>query len=146
MFSLFKIFRVEQRVDAWKLCQQCRRPEPRACEDIGTWFPIFEIISYASVLVNSGLVAFTSAICKNYTWPARVWIFFGMSAGIFFVKYVVAEYVPDTPRDVEIQVERNKYFIDKIVHNVPDDDDDALMSKDKVVNKYVIRINDDDPL
>jgi hypothetical protein len=28
---------VEIRVDAWKLCQVCRRPEPRSAEDIGTW-------------------------------------------------------------------------------------------------------------
>jgi hypothetical protein len=31
------------RVDAWKMTQQCRRPEPRSCEDIGTWYIILEV-------------------------------------------------------------------------------------------------------
>ena len=31
------LFLVEIRVDGWKLCQLCRRPEPRSAEDIGTW-------------------------------------------------------------------------------------------------------------
>jgi anoctamin-10/anoctamin-7 len=28
---------VQLRVDAWKLCQFFRRPEPRGAADIGTW-------------------------------------------------------------------------------------------------------------
>lgn len=50
---------VELRVDAWKLCQMFRRTEPRAVEDIGTWITILEVISFASILVNCGLIAFT---------------------------------------------------------------------------------------
>jgi anoctamin-10/anoctamin-7 len=50
---------VEMRVDAWKLCQMCRRTEPRSAEDIGTWMTILEVISFASILVNCGLIAFT---------------------------------------------------------------------------------------
>lgn len=137
---------LEQRVDAWRLCQQCRRPEPRSCEDIGTWFPILEIISTAAVLTNAGLVAFTSTNCENYTWAARVWIFFGISAGVVATKYYIAISIPDIPEEVEIQIQRQKYFIDKIMYNVPDDDIDHLTHKKVVENKYVVRVNDDDPL
>lgn len=35
--SLLIIRIAEIRVDGWKLCQICRRPEPRSAEDIGTW-------------------------------------------------------------------------------------------------------------
>ncbi len=141
------ILLLEMRVDAWKLCQQCRRPEPRSVEDIGTWLTILEVVSFAAVVVNSGLVAFTGDNTINYPWYSRVWIFFGMSAGIQGVKHLIAISVPDTPLEVEIQIKRNEYFIDKIVHNVPDDDTDELLAGiHKADNKYVIRINDDDPL
>jgi hypothetical protein len=143
---MYMMLYLEMRVDAWKLCQLCRRPEPRSCEDIGTWYTIFEILSVAAVLTNSALVAFTATNCENYTWPIRVWIFFGMSAGILAMKYYIAMLIPDVPEEVEIQMKRQAYFLDKILYNVPDDDVDQLVNKTKAESKYVIRINDDDPL
>ncbi len=134
------------RVDAWRLCQQCRRPEPRQCEDIGTWYTIFEIVAYAAVLVNAALVAFTGTNAVNETWPARVWIFFGISAGIMYIKNTIAEYIPDIPHEVEVQLKRQEYYHDKLIDNIPDEDNAALVSNLKVNNKYVVRVNDDDPL
>jgi len=137
---------VELRVDAWKLCQQCRRPEPRSCEDIGTWYSILEIISVAAVLVNSALVAFTSSNALNQTWPERVWIFIIMSGGIMLAKTAVAAYIPDVPEEVEIQLKRQKFYLSKIIDNVPDEDDTGLTTGIKSKIHYTIRINDDDPL
>lgn len=133
-------------MDAWRLCQQCRRPEPRSVEDIGTWYTILEIVSFSAVVVNSGLVAFTGSNTVNYPWYSRVWIFFGMAAGIELTKYLIAISVPDIPLEVDIQLKRNEYYLDKVVHNVPDDDDEALKEIQKADNKFIIRINDDDPL
>jgi hypothetical protein len=36
---------VEIRLDAWKMLELHRRPLPRSCEDMGTWFPMLEVIS-----------------------------------------------------------------------------------------------------
>ena len=132
------------RVGAWKLLQLYRRPEPRSCEDIGTWYIILEIISFAAVLVNSALVAFTATITVNYQWLNRVWIFIAMCTGIFSLKLFVAIAIPDLPRDVEIQLKRKDYIIGKIVHNIPDDENNF----DKLSNKaeYIVRLTDDDPL
>jgi anoctamin-10/anoctamin-7 len=77
------------RIDAWKLCQEFRRPEPRSQEDIGTWYIILEAVSLIAVLTNSALVAFTGSQLEDYTWTWRVWIFIIMSAGILSVKYLV---------------------------------------------------------
>ena len=136
----------ELRVDAWRLTQQCRRPEPRSCEDIGTWYYILEVIAYAAVVTNSALVAFTGTWALNYTYTSRIWIFLAMAAGLMYIKYLVAEWVPDTPREVEIQLARQKFFISKIVDNVPDEDDEGLLDNINAEIKYTIRINDDDPL
>ena len=80
---------VALRIDAWKLCQEFKRPEPRSMEDIGTWYVILETISFVAVLTNSALVAFTGNQLFHFSWPARVWIFIIMSAGILAFKYMV---------------------------------------------------------
>lgn len=77
------------RIDAWKLCQEFRRPEPRSQEDIGTWYIILEIVSGMAVLTNAGLVAFTGNQLFDYTWTWRAWIFIIMASGILSVKYLV---------------------------------------------------------
>jgi hypothetical protein len=138
---------VDMRVGAWKHCQLNRRSEPRTDEDIGAWYSILEVVSSFAVLTNSALVAFTGDFPINQTWSARVWIFVGMATGLFIVKWVIAEFVPDARQDVELQLARNKYYLSKIVDNMPDDDmDDGLAVKDTVLTaKYQIRVNDDDP-
>ena len=135
---------VSLRIDAWKLCQLCRRPEPRTCEDIGTWYAILEIISVIAVLVNSGLVAFTGTIPVDYTWYNRIWIFIGMSFGIFLVKFVSAVVIPDIPEEVEIQLQRQQYILDKIIHNIPDEEVDAKPVSLKTT--YAIKITNNDLL
>lgn len=139
------------RLNAWKFCQMCRRPEPRGVEDIGSWFLILEIISYAAVFVSSGLVAFTGSIAVNSTWPSRAWIFFGMSAGILIVKTIMTILISDTPVDVEIQLKRQAFIIDKLFNNIPDEKDETVVfryspAQQQGVYSFDIRINDDDPL
>jgi hypothetical protein len=73
---------LEIRVDAWKLCQLSRRPEPRSAEDIGSWQGILEIMTFFAVLTNSALVAFTGTFALNTPWYGRAWIFFSMSFAI----------------------------------------------------------------
>ena len=53
---------------------------------------------------------------------------------------------PDVPVDVEIQLERNKYFMDKILLNKEDEDDSLLTQNISIDAEYMIRITDDDPL
>lgn len=138
---------VDMRVEAWKMCQLNRRPEPRSVEDIGTWFTIFEIVSYVAVICNAAIVAFTGTNAINETWTARAWIMIVMSMGLIGVKYWVALLVTDEPPEVTIQLERNKYFVSKVYDNVPDESDEGLLQiNTKIVKNYAVRINDDDPL
>jgi len=136
---------VGMRVDAWRLCHLMRRPEPRSNEDIGTWYSILEIISTAAVITNSALVAFTATNAINQTWATRVWIFIVMGSGILLIKKFIADYVPDVPREVEIQLERQKLYVDKIMHNIPDDEDEDFKTK-QGESTYPIKRTDDDPL
>lgn len=137
---------VEMRVEAWKLCQLCRRPEPRSCEDIGTWASIVEIMGVAAVLINAGLVAFTGSVAFNYTWPSRVWIFICMSGGILFTKFYLGIAIPDVSTEVEIQLARQDFIVSKVINNVGDDDEEIGQKNVKINVQYTIRITDDDPL
>jgi len=74
---------IELRVDAWKLLQQSRRPEPRSAEDIGTWQSILEIVSIFAMIINAALISFTGTFVVNYTWNVRAWIFMTTACGIY---------------------------------------------------------------
>ncbi len=137
---------VEIRVDGWKLCQLCRRAEPRSCEDIGTWFVILEVTSMASIFINSALVAFTGTNTLNYTWALRIWIFILMSSGLFCLRLLVAFLIPDTPAEVDIQLARTEYIVGKVLDNVVDEDDADLTKNLFVVPSFLVNATDDDPL
>jgi len=124
----------------------CRRPEPRSCEDIGTWFTIFQTISFVAALVNAGIIAFTSEITNKYTWVVRIWIFFSVAVLLMGTKFVVQMITPDVPLDVDVQLQRQEYIVNKIMNNIPDEDDDALGKNVSIAQDYPIRITDDDPL
>lgn len=138
---------VEIRVDAWKLCQLMRRAEPRSAEDIGTWQGILEVISIASIFINSALVAFTATNLVNYTWPMRVWTFILMSGGIFALRGFVAFLIPDTPDWVTIQTARQEYITGKIIENIEDEDDEGINGKSTFeVPDYLVSKTDYDPM
>ena len=109
---------IEIRVDAWKLCQVCRRPEPRSAEDIGTWQTILETITLCAVLTNSALVAFTGTFALDETWASRGWVFFSMAFGIILINYIIGLTVPDIPTETEIQLRRQDYICGKVLDNV----------------------------
>jgi hypothetical protein len=137
---------IEIRIDAWKLCQQCRRPEPRTAEDVGTWQAIFEITSVAAIVVNALLVAYTGTYTENYDWIARAWIFICMSGGLIALKTFIEAAVPDDPREVVLQLERQDYICGKILDDIEDEDDGDLIKGIRTHFEYVVNITDDDPL
>ena len=139
---------VLQRLNAWRFCQLSRRPEPRNQRDIGSWYIILEIVSFMAVFVSSGLVAFTGKIAINSTWTARAWIFFGMSAGIICVKILVSTSIPVVSRRIAIQLERQKYIVDKIFWNVPEEVEVEYRPTPESINNanFSILHNDDDPM
>lgn len=50
----------EIRLDAFKMVTQARRPLAERAEDIGAWFGILRIITYAAVVSNAFVIAYTS--------------------------------------------------------------------------------------
>jgi len=136
---------VELKVDGWKISSLVRRPEPRSCEDIGTWYTILEIVSAAAVFVNSGIVAFTSSITLNYTYVERIWIFILMATGLFCIRLIVAFIIPDIPPEVEIQIKRQEYIVGKVLYN-KEDEEDHIGHSFNLVPDYSVKETDEDAL
>jgi hypothetical protein len=91
--------------------------------------------------VNSGLVAFTGTLTLNYPWYGRIWIFVAMSSSIFAIKIIISLIIPDTPQEVEIQLKRREYIVDKIVNNIPDDFNEVVTS-DQKTSDFVIKLSE----
>jgi anoctamin-10/anoctamin-7 len=137
---------VEIRVDGWKLCHLCRRPEPRSCEDIGTWLVILELMSISSIFINSGLIAFTGSNAIDYTWVNRVWIFILIACGLFAIRFTVAFLIPDEPEEVQIQLKRREYITDKIINNIADEGPDENTGANFETPSFIVLKTDDDPM
>lgn len=137
---------VEIRVDGWKLCHLCRRPEPRSCEDIGTWLIILELMSISSIFINSGLIAFTGDNAINYMWVERVWIFILVACGLFAIRATVAYLIPDEPEEVKIQLARQEYITDKVINNIADEEPDEANNENYEIPSFLVRSTDDDPM
>lgn len=137
---------IEIRVDAWKLCQVCRRAEPRSAEDIGTWHGILEIMSLFAVITNAALVAFTGTYTDDYRWVVRVWIFICFAGGIITINALIAIAVPDVPPEVDIQLKRQEYLVGKVLDNIQDEDEEGLTQGLSTKVDYTVLETDNDPL
>jgi len=140
--ALFNSY-AEMRISAFKLCHVYRRPEPRSCEDLGTWNSILELISYISVFINAALIAFTATNMVNINWHLRIWTFLIISLGLFGLKLIFAAIIPDTPIEIELQIKRQQYISDTILYN-PDIDDEKNIEVIRCKTRYSILNTDYD--
>jgi uncharacterized protein YoxC len=125
LFSLVSNF-VETTGDAWKLLHLHQRPMPFSAEDIGTWQTIFMIISIASVVTNASLTIFTMSVTDHFSEFMRFWLYIGFQWSCFTIQAVIMEAVPDIPEAVLIQNQRTDFLVEKVIDQVPDDEDSTL--------------------
>ena len=114
---------VEIRVDSFKLLTQTTRPAPHGAQDIGAWFFFLEMISFASVATNLGVIVFTDnqPVFGVDSFGGRVALFILLEHGIFLVKYLMRMMIGDVPYSVKIQLSRQEYLVDKHFYGVVDE-------------------------
>lgn len=98
-----------------------RRPWARGAEDIGTWQDIIDLITAAAVITNAALIVFTMNDLLDYTLEFKFWVFIGFQWVVFSFQYLVRCLVPDVPFDVDIFLERQTVFNDKLIDMDEDD-------------------------
>ncbi len=134
---------IQIRVDGWKLCQALRRPQPKTAEDIGVWQSMLEIISVLSVVYNFGIILFTSHYLQNMYWSTRWLLFIIFEHVMLLLKYIVAESIPDTPFEVELQLSRQELYVSKAIDNQYDlVENSSLLSTSKESVNIIIQEND----
>ncbi|KAJ8600325.1 hypothetical protein CTAYLR_000638 [Chrysophaeum taylorii] len=111
---------VEIRVDGWNIAQRSRRPWPTGAEDIGTWNAIIELMTYLAVLINALLITYTGDFLVNHSNVDRFAVFVAYCHALFFVKFLIAMLIDDTPHDVQIQISRQKFIEEKLIIGLPD--------------------------
>ena len=141
---------IEIRSDGYQLLYMTKRVLPKDAEDIGTWLEIFQIIAAASVVTNSGLLCFTLRVI-TIDGIGLVWIFIGMQYFVFFVIFLTAFIIPDTPEAVTIQLKRQDYLADRAINVVTpaagkDENSDASKLYSNINTKFVIHSVDDEVL
>ena len=115
---------IECRVDGWKLLHVMRRPWPRACEDIGSWYDIFNLVSIIGVFFNAGIVCWTMDLFDNESSTYRMVIFFIFCFISFFLRYNSLSYFDlALEAQAEIQIKRQDHLCKKIIEKIPDDID-----------------------
>jgi len=112
---------VQIRADAWRISLSCRRPWPSNAEDIGTWSDIIELMSYLAVIINSIIIIYTGTFLDDFTIVSRLLIFLGLYHSLLIAKYLLAFIIDDTPPDVKIQLDRQHFIEDKLIHLIQDD-------------------------
>jgi len=117
-------------IDGTKLMFEHQRPFPTGVQDIGAWQAIFEMMGFAAVIINAGLVAFTMDISffndgEELSIEAKIWTFILAQYAIFAVMFGFRWAVEDIPVEVQIQLKRQEFITGKVIDRIEDDDDDA---------------------
>lgn len=137
---------VEIRVDAWKLLQCSRRPEPSGAEDIGAWYGILDLISLLSVMTNGLLIFFVAESGQDILWTNRFTAFIVFEHVLILFKILAAALIEDVPVSTQIQLDRQDFIVSKVIENAPDDNgaDGAAGNDDN--GGFEILEKDEDPM
>ena len=70
------------------------------------------------------LICFTSLVFKDRTQVERFALFVTLEHGLLGAKAVIAMVINDVPLDVEMQLERSKFLVSKVILDTPDEESD----------------------
>lgn len=106
----------------YKYINLYQRPIITTVQDIGTWSIIFRFLVLTSIITNGGIIFFTLNTFNNVSFTTRLWLFIGFQWCLITVYFFIQFYIPDVPIEVDIQLKRAEFIIEKVVHKKPDDE------------------------
>merc|ERR1711907_727848 len=91
---------------------------------IGRWMSIFTILSQIAVITNAGLCCFTMNVFSKLGVSNKwiMWIFIGFQWFFFFLQSVIEQVIPDQTYATEVQLQRMKFIVSKVLDKVQDED------------------------
>jgi len=130
---------IEMRTDGYAFLKAFKRPNYQGARDIGTWYKIMEFMSYAAVLTNVCIIAFTPREAgifrpkddeRSFSRDAVLLALF-LENAILFLKYFLSQVIPDVPVTVRRKMSKQSYFRDQALLYALTSDDDAEEKKRK---------------
>lgn len=119
----------ETRIDAFKVCQQTRRPEPRGAANIGTWFDILNIVSYIAVITNVAIVCWETNKMDEWTYgneASKAYVFIISEHLILLAKFAISFFVPDEPQSYNIHIARQEYVVNVLINGMEEEPEDVV--------------------
>eukprot|EP00924_Labyrinthula_sp_SR-Ha-C_P009696 augustus_masked-scaffold_22-processed-gene-3.46-mRNA-1 protein AED:0.50 eAED:0.51 QI:0/-1/0/1/-1/1/1/0/1020 len=115
---------IEVWVDAKKICTLSRRPLVERAHDIGSWLDVFVVLSYVAVLVNSGILVFSSnELLPINTYEGRIWAFLLLIIGTYALKWMTDFSISTIPSWIAIQKRRQNYYLHQVFYDDEDRED-----------------------
>ena len=102
---------ISMRSDSFKLCQLCQRPALELADGIGSWGAVLQLMVFASVATNCGVVFFTMDAVIEWVPDVlmRVVLFFLTEHAILALGRLLESAVPRTAQDVANERARENY-------------------------------------
>lgn len=104
---------IQIRLDGYTLCTEVRRPAPSLAEDVGMWGKLMDALSILAILVNVGLIVFTTASYESYSLEDKFLLFLMAEQGVILVKVVLHILIPDEPEWLADVQARNAFVVTK---------------------------------
>eukprot|EP00927_Polykrikos_kofoidii_P004202 TRINITY_DN11662_c0_g1_i4.p1 TRINITY_DN11662_c0_g1~~TRINITY_DN11662_c0_g1_i4.p1 ORF type:complete len:1081 (-),score=99.49 TRINITY_DN11662_c0_g1_i4:43-3216(-) len=105
---------IELRVDGIKLCNVVRRPFPEYAKDNQTWYRLFCVVAFCSVISNAALAAFTYDFVGGMTTLDRWMRFFVFVCAICLICVIASITVPDKSTGCDAALARDVFVLDEI--------------------------------
>jgi len=100
---------VEIRSDSYKFINVYRRPNPRPAENIGSWYTVMEVMTFAAVSTNCANVFLVSEFATDLTWTNKVLGLFVSEHCAYAIKMMIAMYIPDISDEIQRQIDYEEY-------------------------------------
>jgi len=108
---------IEVRSDAYKILLGHRRIDADQANEIGAWYYIIEIIGYAAVPINAGLLIFTSnslsLMFNGITFQDKILAFFCIENILVLFKLLIRALIPDESAETLKKASRQRFYIAK---------------------------------
>ena len=110
---------------------------------------IYELLTVLAVLTNAGLLVYTIDVMPSYSPSDHVWAFITFQFVCYSSLYTAHLFIPDTPKDVIIQLQRGDILVERIIQNVPEkgrtsNDILAEMRRDGILTGKINKVDSDE--
>ncbi|XP_032878658.1 anoctamin-4-like [Amblyraja radiata] len=109
LFFLSILFDVH--VDAKRLLLMYKRPIAFMAQDIGQWLTVLDLINGVAIVTNACMIAFNTEFGRHRPFHEQLIILITIEHGVYIVKFLLSNMIPDVPQDIQLAMRREKYQV-----------------------------------